>query len=151
LKERFKNAEMVDKIRGYNLPLGSKKRKLSGDNYILIGDAASLIDPFTGEGIGNAMLSSMCALDIIVEGHHSKIYSADSLKQYDKAVYKRLGPELTLSRRMQQLGQYQWLLNFVVNKANRSKLFHESITHFFIYGCYSPIHKNFWMHLHLQF
>ncbi|MBC8047752.1 MAG: FAD-dependent monooxygenase, partial [Fimbriimonadaceae bacterium] len=36
LKERFKDAEPTDKIRGYGLPLGSKKRKLSGDNYMLV-------------------------------------------------------------------------------------------------------------------
>jgi len=43
-------------VDGYGLPLGSKKRVLSGDRYMLVGDAASLIDPFTGEGIGNAFI-----------------------------------------------------------------------------------------------
>jgi flavin-dependent dehydrogenase len=43
------------------LPLGSKKRVISGNNFLLTGDAASLIDPFTGEGIGNAMYSGMLA------------------------------------------------------------------------------------------
>ena len=61
LKERFKDAELVDEKRGYGLPLGSKKRKLSGDNFMLVGDAASLIDPFTGEGVGNAMWSGELA------------------------------------------------------------------------------------------
>ena len=52
LKERFADAHMVDEMRGFGLPLGSQKRTLSGDRFMLIGDAASLIDPITGEGVG---------------------------------------------------------------------------------------------------
>ncbi|MDX5435600.1 MAG: geranylgeranyl reductase family protein, partial [Pontibacter sp.] len=61
LRQRFANAELVDDIRGYGLPLGSKKRVISGDNYMLLGDAGALIDPFTGEGISNAMISGRWA------------------------------------------------------------------------------------------
>ena len=51
LKERFKDAELTDKVTGFGLPLGSKKRPISGDCFMLVGDAGHLIDPFTGEGI----------------------------------------------------------------------------------------------------
>ena len=57
LKDRFINAKALESIKGFGLPLGSKKRRLSGDRYVLTGDAASLIDPFSGEGIGNAIRS----------------------------------------------------------------------------------------------
>src|SRR5690606_11571017 len=60
-KQRFAGAELMGDIKGYGLPLGSKKRVISGDNYMLVGDAASLIDPFTGEGISNAMISGRWA------------------------------------------------------------------------------------------
>lgn len=55
-KDRFANAKPIDNIRGWGLPLGSRPRQMSGDGWMLLGDAASLIDPFTGEGIGNAMV-----------------------------------------------------------------------------------------------
>jgi flavin-dependent dehydrogenase len=58
---RFREAEQIGEVKLYGLPLGSKKRQLSGDHYMLTGDAAMLIDPFTGEGIGNAMMSGMLA------------------------------------------------------------------------------------------
>ena len=131
LKERFKNAEMVDKIRGYNLPLGSKKRKLSGDGYLLLGDAASLIDPFTGEGIGNAMLSAMAATKILITTNDEKKYDAKTLLQYDQEVYRRLWPELKVSYRMQQLVNFPWLFNLVVKKANKSKLLRDTISGMF--------------------
>ncbi len=63
LKERFKNAEMVSKIQAYGLPLWDGKRFLSGDHYMLTGDAASLIDPVTGEGMGHAAISGMYAAE----------------------------------------------------------------------------------------
>lgn len=127
LSERFKNAEPVDEIRGYGLPLGSKKRKISGDNYMLIGDAASLIDPFTGEGIGNAILSGYTAAQQVKESLAINDFSASALKKYDEAIYRRLGGELQLSYRMQKLVKYPWLFNFVVRKANRNKTLRETI------------------------
>lgn len=127
LSERFKNAEPVDDIRGYGLPLGSKKRAISGDNYMLIGDAASLIDPFTGEGIGNAILSGYTAAQQAKEAIESQNFSGTALKKYDEAIYRRLGDELSLSYRMQKLVKYPWLFNFVVRKANRNKVLRETI------------------------
>ena len=127
LSERFKNAEPVDDIRGYGLPLGSKKRAISGDNYMLIGDAASLIDPFTGEGIGNAILSGYTAAQQAKEAIEIKNFSGTALKKFDEAIYRRLGDELSLSYRMQKLVKYPWLFNFVVRKANRNKVLRETI------------------------
>ena len=34
---------------------------------MLLGDAAGLIDPFTGEGIGNAMASAKFAIEVASE------------------------------------------------------------------------------------
>mgnify|MGYP001596390103 CR=1 FL=1 len=68
LTERFKDAQMVEgSLRGWNLPFGSIRRKMYGNGFVLLGDAASLIDPFTGEGIGNGMLSAKVASIVINE------------------------------------------------------------------------------------
>lgn len=125
LKSRFANAELIDEVRGFGLPLGSRKRIISGDNYMLIGDAASLIDPFTGEGIGNAMMSGMLAAKhaMTCQNHH-----ATTMAEYDAAVYKRLWSELSLSRKMQQMVTVPWLFNLVVNKALKSKTMQETIS-----------------------
>ena len=128
LKERFAGATIDGTIRGYGLPLGSKKRKISGDGFLLLGDAASLIDPFTGEGIGNAMISGLKAAEIIKSKWNDKIFDAENLKTYDIEVYKRLWPELNLSKKMQELVKYPWLFNLIVNKANRSKTLKETIS-----------------------
>ena len=128
LKERFANATLEGDIKGYGLPLGSKKRVISGDNYMLIGDAASLIDPFTGEGISNAMISGRWAATQAEMCLQAKDFSAEFMLQYDKAVYNRLWKELKLSRQMQKLLNYPWLFNQVASKATKNKMLAETIS-----------------------
>lgn len=128
IKHRFANANLVGKIQGWGLPLGSKKREISGENFILTGDAASLIDPFTGEGIGNAMYSGMLAASHIQNCINENNFSANFNQQYYKAFFDRQWDELKLSHTMQKLCKYPWLFNFVVNKANKNKALRETIS-----------------------
>lgn len=118
LKERFKDAKIIDGMKVSGLPLGSKKRKISGNHFLLVGDAASLIDPFTGEGIGNALMYRMFAAQTTLLDIQNQNFSAQFLNQYDNMVYKRLWSELRLSRVLQSLLKYPFLFNWVVNKAN---------------------------------
>ena len=127
LEERFRNAEQKDKIRGFGLPLGSKRRKISGDRFMLVGDAASLIDPFTGEGIGNAMASGMIAAEHAFTCLKKNSYSTATMAHYDREVYRRLGKELQLSTTMQKLLRFPRLFNFIVKKAEHNPYLKETI------------------------
>jgi geranylgeranyl reductase family protein len=120
LQKRFARARLVGDIRGYGLPLGSKRRSLSGSGYMLVGDAGHLIDPFTGEGISNAMISGRWAADQAAKSLQARDFSARFLAGYDHAVYRRLGNELKISTRLQRLLAYPALFNLVVKRANRN-------------------------------
>lgn len=128
IKDRFKRATLTGKIQGWGLPLGSKKRPLSGDRFLLVGDAGSLIDPFTGEGIGNAMYSGMVAARHIADAVKQQRFDARFLKAYDSAFYDRQWDELKLSHTMQKLCKYPWLFNLVVNKAHKNRTLRETIS-----------------------
>jgi geranylgeranyl reductase family protein len=128
ISARFKNAKLQGKIQGWGLPLGSKKRPVSGEGFLLVGDAGSLIDPFTGEGIGNALYSGMMAAARIAEAVKENRFDAAFLKQYDDAFYARQWDELKLSHTMQKLVKFPWLFNFVVNKAHKNKALRETIS-----------------------
>jgi geranylgeranyl reductase family protein len=129
IKKRFANATLEGKIQGWGLPLGSRKRSISGNNYLLAGDAASLIDPFTGEGIGNAMYSGYFAAQAIKKGRKHNDYSAKFFAlNYDAAVYDRLWSELKLSHTLQKLSKYNNLFNFVVNRAHKSETLRNTIS-----------------------
>jgi geranylgeranyl reductase family protein len=128
IKHRFTNAVIEGQIEGWGLPLGSKKRKLSGNRFLLTGDAGSLIDPFTGEGIGNAMVSGLVASRIIKKAIAANDFSAAVLQQYDRDLYKKLWTELKLSHYLQLLTSKPRLFNFVIGKASRSKELRETIS-----------------------
>lgn len=121
MKERFKNAELTGSIDGYGLPLGSKKRKLHGERYMLVGDAGFLIDPFTGEGIGNALYSGRIAAQQAAAAIAANDYSDTFFNAYDEHVYRILGPELQVSTKLQKLIKYPWLFNMLMKMGSRNK------------------------------
>ncbi len=93
IKERFKDAAMIDDIKGYSLPLGSRKTTISGNRFLLCGDAASLIDPLTGEGIGQAIISGRYAGWHAKKCFEQKNFSASFMQGYNKTVYDKLWRE----------------------------------------------------------
>ena len=117
---RFENATQIDKPQGFGLPLGSKKRVISGERFMLTGDAAALIDPFSGEGIGNAMLSGKKAAEQAIRCVRENDFSAEFMAQYDHSVYQKIWQELKLSHQMQKLIKYPWIFDFIVNRAMKS-------------------------------
>ena len=121
IKDRFKNATPLENIKGFSLPLGSKKKKLSGAHFILLGDAASLIDPFTGEGIGNAIRSGRIAATHLESAFQKKTFDAQFNKSYDTKIYKATWQELRVSASLQKLLRFPWLFNFVIKKARKNK------------------------------
>ena len=78
-------------IQGWNLPMASKQRQVYGNGFILVGDAAGLVDPLTGEGIGNAMRSGKVAADFLAGVCKGLDYSATHLKKYPVKVVGNIG------------------------------------------------------------
>lgn len=130
-KERFKNAEIVNDVKLFGLPLGSKTRKLHGHHYLLAGDAAMLIDPFTGEGIGNAMISGFEAANTIVSCITQNDYSEKATIHYQSTIERKLSAELKLSAKLQQLANYPRLFNFVVKRTVKSKALSDTFSAMF--------------------
>ena len=113
--ERFAEAERVGKVEGYGLPLGSRTRVLSGDHYLLVGDAGHLVDPLTGEGIGNAVYSGFIAAELAEQCFAVNDFSAAFLRAYDVRVQRVLGSEMKLSYRLQQMLMYPRVVNIIAN------------------------------------
>ncbi len=131
LKDRFAGAQAEGPAQGMGLPLGSKRLPLSGDGYLLIGDAGHLIDPFTGEGISHAMISGSHAAQVAHEALHKGRTDAAFLRTYDARVWKRLGQELAISTRLQDLAHQAWLFDFVVERATRNPALADTISSMF--------------------
>ncbi|MBP8822776.1 MAG: NAD(P)/FAD-dependent oxidoreductase [Flavobacteriales bacterium] len=102
LRHRIAHAKPEGPVQGMGLPLASKRWPQSGEGYLLAGDAAHLIDPFTGEGISHAMISGMHAADVAAEAVKCSRTHGAFLKRHDALVWKRLGKEQAISSRLQQ-------------------------------------------------
>jgi flavin-dependent dehydrogenase len=57
-------AERCDAIEGA-VPLGHRVARRDGTGWLLVGDAAGFLDPFTGEGLHRALVSARLACDAI--------------------------------------------------------------------------------------
>lgn len=95
---------------------------------MLVGDAAYLIDPFTGEGIGNGLYSGRIAAMQAAAALTANDFSAERLKAYDAEVYRVMGPELKLSYRLQKLINYPWLFNTLMKISSRNKQLQELLS-----------------------
>jgi len=127
-KERFKEAKLEKgTVKGWTLPVGSKRRNAHGNGYILVGDAAGLIDPFTGEGIANSMKSGELAAMWAEKAIKTNNYSAEFLKQYEDDVWFVLGKKLRTSYKLQRMGKNKFLTNLVVGKAAKSKQIQDTL------------------------
>ena len=120
-RSRFGNARPLEKPVGWNLPLGRIQRKNHGNGFMLLGDAAGLVDPFTGEGIGNAMVAAKHAMQVASQAKNHKDYSQRSLSEYDQLLWDDIGGELRTSTKLQSLARSSFLLNFVINRAARNE------------------------------
>jgi flavin-dependent dehydrogenase len=94
LQYKFKHAKQDGALQGCGLPLGSRWTRMSGDHFILAGDAASLVDPVSGAGIGNAVLSGKLAAEQTIKCFESQNFNAAFMKTYDNNLYKMIGAEL---------------------------------------------------------
>ena len=69
--------------RGYRLPMRTSATRLANDRAALIGDAAGLVDPFSGDGMYEAFLSAQLVAEAVLAG---------DLAGYAAAVDRRIGP-----------------------------------------------------------
>jgi menaquinone-9 beta-reductase len=119
LNKRFENATLFGKMEAGKLPYYGGPTCIAGDNYMLLGDAAQLIDPFTGEGIGHAMISGYHAAEIVADCIEKNIFTSVVTNNYEKIIYKKLGSELNLGLKLQRLARKQQLLNLVIGRSSR--------------------------------
>ena len=118
---RFKNAQRLTRPVGWSLPVGSIQRPVLGDGFMLLGDAAGLIDPFTGEGIGNAMISAKHAVKTASLALEAKDFSQEFLKSYERELFAQISKTLKLNTKLHYLSSFPVLLDFTIKRAGRNQ------------------------------
>lgn len=126
--ERFKNAQMLEEVKGWSLPIASFKRKCYGNGILFLGDAAGLIDPLSGEGVGNAMISGRIASIVCLEALEKNSFHEAFLKRYDKLLWNEIGEEIKINYRLQRLGKmFPGLIDKLLDKAKKDENFKKKV------------------------
>lgn len=113
LKEWFANAKLEKPLEGSMLTLGTRKHKIYGDNFILVGDAAGLIDLISANGLPQAFMSAKIAAKHLANAIQTQNFTANNLKAYGKEVQKATKNYLKLSRLTNPFYRFDFVLNFI--------------------------------------
>jgi flavin-dependent dehydrogenase len=90
--------QVLDRVAGVS-PLGRSVTRRAGDGWLLVGDAAGFLDPFTGEGLHRAVVSAQLAAEAVVESLHAA--RGDRLAAYHEAMRRTFATKDLVTRIVQ--------------------------------------------------
>jgi flavin-dependent dehydrogenase len=106
-----------------SMPLSNNNSFIAGNNLAYVGDASGFVDPLTGEGLTNALLSA----DLLYQSMLSSKCTNDALKKYKKRKLSTLKSKRILNRIFQSIIRTPILVTFIgkflYNNEKRSSAF----------------------------
>jgi menaquinone-9 beta-reductase len=118
---RFKNAKPEETVKGWGIPMSGKDRKAYGDGWLLLGDAASVVCPTSGEGIGSGMLSGYVAAKFLQRAVQQNDFSEKMFTHYNREIHKRLRTEEKVYRFINIIPP--WFFSLGINTVLSTRLF----------------------------
>jgi flavin-dependent dehydrogenase len=108
IKKRLKQGGQLRDVATWQLNFGSQ-RKLHHvfDGALLVGDAAGFVNPLTGGGIHNALISAELAAATVHGALERGDTSRQGMQAYEKLCHDRMWGGMKRSYRLQK-----WLMNF---------------------------------------
>jgi flavin-dependent dehydrogenase len=107
IKSRLKNGGELRDIATWQLNFGSQKDlQTTFNGAILVGDAAGFINPLTGGGIHNSIISAELAADIIESALQKGDTSRDALKIYEQQCHDEMWKSMVSAYRFQRSFMY---------------------------------------------
>jgi geranylgeranyl reductase family protein len=86
--------DALEPLRGHRLPLRAFRSRLASENACVVGDAAGLVDPLTGDGIYESFLSGRLAAEACVERLAGDEHA---LLRYGNSLTRALAPQFASS------------------------------------------------------
>ncbi|MBV8281478.1 MAG: geranylgeranyl reductase family protein [Candidatus Eremiobacteraeota bacterium] len=117
IAQRCRDARAVGRATGWPLPVSSAQRQTVFDGALLVGDAASLVDPLSGEGIWTALVSGRSAARAAMRALASGDGSRAVLRSHEREWRAEAGGYLSSGRLLKNLAKSARLLDLIVHRA----------------------------------
>lgn len=115
LRERFKDAKQFGEVKGWSIPTGYGKYPIYGNRFMLCGDAASLADPLTGEGIGPAIVSGRIAAKHAIKCFEANDFSEKFISTYHLQIEDKFGRMHKKRAKFNKvIFSKKWIINFLI-------------------------------------
>jgi geranylgeranyl reductase family protein len=123
-RKRYTADISLKNFQFWSLHLASQKGiRRSYDGALLVGDAGAWIDPLTGGGICNAMITGRLAAETLYTALMRNNVSQNFLQRYEKEAGKRLGYEIKRSYYLQTfLANFPQIIDPLVKWAGKSDI-----------------------------
>ncbi len=121
--ERCREARPIGRAIGWPLPMSSAHRRSVFDGAMLVGDAAALVDPLTGEGIWTALVSGRSAARAALKGLAAGDVSRGALLSHEREWKAEAGGYLASGRLLKNLAKSAFLLDLIVRRAGENEYY----------------------------
>jgi menaquinone-9 beta-reductase len=112
-KGRMRNPVPDGNIRGHPLRTHFGTTPTHADRILMVGDAAGLVNPLSGEGIGAGMMSGETAARFALKALQTGDPGTDSLSAYTRALAAQFGDDWKAARLIRRILNHPVLLNRV--------------------------------------
>jgi len=114
LAKRFRAARRLTPVKGFPIRTDFHRSKCLADDLLVVGEAAGLVNPFTGEGIDYALESARMAAHVVVKAFEEGDLSPASLSRYDRILRRRFQTLFRLTHLMRRVYMTPTLLDPLV-------------------------------------
>lgn len=129
----FKEAKLMGALDTWTHTLSTHACKRSFPGALLVGDAASLSDSFSGDGLGNQLLSGKLASEVIMHAIEKNDFSALALSEYENQLKKYLENDLAHAQQVHTLASFSPALDFAFARAANRPALREHLTRSFVF------------------
>ena len=128
MQSMLANAKQIGPVRGYPIRTDFAHAPTYAQNLLLVGEAAGLVNPLTGEGVDYALESGKIAAEQLQSMFASGDFSAMQFAKYDQQLRDHFHDQVLFCERIRDWYLHKPIINRLVNVARRRDQFRELFT-----------------------
>ena len=119
LKDTLARARRVSPVKGYPLRVDFTSAPTFSERVLLVGEAAGLVNPLSGEGVDYALESGKVAAEHLIGMFARGDFSREQFEAYDRALRERFQALFQFCDRVREMVRSRLLLDVLVRIAAR--------------------------------